>query len=165
MPRFPRFLGSARVRVPELSRRHFMVGASATSAIMPLGIAQDTAIDACHAWQIYHAEQEELIKRWQALEAHLIRHHDWCRLSKRQRAAMPEATELDAIDDRLDEIHDQKQTLLAALRRSNATTPCGLAAKLTIAASIIHRQENPDVHDLMTSLLLDLQNLSGNKFE
>jgi hypothetical protein len=138
-----------------------MIGAAAIAAAKPAGANSDPAIQTCNAWQACQAEYEDLIKRWQTLETHLIHNHDWCRLSRRQRAAMPEAVELDAIDDRRDAVFDRKQQLLAALPRISATTPRGLAAKLTVAAAVIHRHENAEGHELITSVLRDLRNMAG----
>jgi hypothetical protein len=121
----------------------------------------DPAIRACRTWSDRQSEYAGLIKRWQALEAHLIKHHDWCRLSSRQRATMPEALELDAIDDRLDVIHDQKQQVLSNLPRIGATTPRGLAAKLAVAAKVINRHENAEAHELITSVLFEFRALAG----
>lgn len=133
--------------------------------MVPAGLTGDPAIQACRAWQACRAEYEDLIERWQTLEAHLIHNHDWCSLSRRQRAAMPEAVELDAIDDRRDAVFDHKQQILAALPRISATTPHGLAAKLTVAAAVIHRHENAEGHELITSVLRDLRNMAGGILE
>jgi hypothetical protein len=78
---------------------------------------------------------------------------------------MPEATELDAIDDRLDLIHDHKQQLLLALPQIRASTPPGLVAKLSIAASIIHRHDNAEAHELIMSVLRDIRRMEGSELE
>jgi hypothetical protein len=129
------------------------------------GITSDPALQACHAWQACKAEYDDLTKRWQALETYLFRNHDWSRLSRRQRAAIREATELDAIDDRRDVVFDHKQHLLLALPHISATTPRGLVAKLTVAASVIHRDENAEGHALITSVLRDFRNMAGDILE
>lgn len=160
MPRFPCFSGSAYVRSHEPSRRQLMVGSALAAAAANSSILVDSALQACNAWQAFHAECDGLIKRWQTLESHLFRQHDWSRLSRRQRAAIPEALELDAIDDRLDEIHDQQQQLLSSLPLIDATTPRGIAAKLAVVASVVHREENAEAHELIVSVLADFRTLA-----
>lgn len=131
----------------------------------PLSLDSDPAVLACRAWQACRAEYEDLTKRWQALETYLFHDHDWCRLSRRQRAAIPEAAELDAIDDRRDELSDQEQQLLMVLLQTSATTLRGLAAKLTVAASIVRPYENAEGHDLITSVLRDFRSMTGGILE
>jgi hypothetical protein len=165
MPRFPRSSGTACARVHGPSRRQVMVGTAATAAAMPAGSSRDPAVQACKVWQDCQAEYDDLTKRWQTLETYLFRHHNWCKLSRRQRAALPEAAELDAIDDRRDAVFDHKQQLLVALPHVSASTPHGLAAKLTVAASVIHRHENAEGHELVLSVLRDLRNMAGSILE
>lgn len=95
----------------------------------------------------------------------MIRRHDCRRLSSRQRARLPEAIELDEIDDRLDAIQDKKQALLECLTHVGATTPQGLAAKLAIVASMLHRHGDAVARDLVSSALDDLQRLTRIKSE
>lgn len=165
MSRRPIGAAIADLRPVGPSRRQLMVSATATVATAPVSLDNDPAIQVCEAWQAHQAEYQDLVRRWQTLEAHLIHNHDWCRLSRRQRAAMPEAAELDAIDDRRDVVFDQQQQLLAALPHIRATTPRGLAAKLTVAASVIHRHENAEGHELITSVLRDVRNMAAGLVE
>ncbi len=79
----------ADLRANGPSRRQLMAGS--TLALTGAPSATDAAVEACHAWLEFEAEYEDLIQRWQAVEAHLIRHHNWRQLSRRQRAAMSES--------------------------------------------------------------------------
>jgi len=142
-----------------------MVGSAATIAIAPVRQANDPAVQACNAWQANQAEYEDLTKRWQALETYLFRSHNWSKLSRRQRAAIPEAAELDAIDDRRDELSDHEPKLLIGVLKTSATTPCGLAAKLTVAASIVRPYENAEGHDLIASVLRDYRRMTEGVVE
>jgi hypothetical protein len=151
----------ADLRPNSLSRRQLMVGSAAAIAVVPVRLDNDPAVQACNAWQANRAEYEDLTKRWQALETHLFRKHNWPKLSRRQRAEIPEAVELDAIDDRRDELSDHEQQLLMVVLQTSATTPRGLATKLTIAASIVRPYENAEGHDLITSVLHDFRNMTG----
>ncbi|RYZ14630.1 MAG: hypothetical protein EON61_02955 [Alphaproteobacteria bacterium] len=137
-----------------------MAGSALAAAAANSSVSVDPALQACNAWQAFHAECDGLIKRWQTLESYLIRQHNWRRLSRRQRAAIPEAFVLDAIDDRLDDIHDQQQQLLASLPLIYATTPRGIAAKLAVVASVVHREENAEAHELIVSVLADFRTLA-----
>lgn len=142
-----------------------MLGTVATAVIVPAGLDRDPAVQACSAWQANQAEYEDLTKRWQALETYLFRNHNWPKLSRRQRASIPEAAELDAIDDRRDELSDREQQLLMVVLQTSATTPRGLAAKLTVASSIVRPYENAEGHDLITSVLRDYRCMTAGIVE
>lgn len=160
MSRRPKGAAIADLRPNSLSRRQLMVGSAATIAVAPVRLDNDPAVQACNAWQANQAEYEDLTKRWQSLETYLFRNHNWPRLSRRQRAAIPEAAELDAIDDRRDELSDHEPQLLLVVLQTNATTPRGLAAKLTVAASVVRPYENAEGHDLVTSVLRDYRRMT-----
>jgi len=91
------------------------------------------------------------------LEAKLAREHNYLSLSRRQQRALPEARELDDIDDQLEELHEQQQTLLAVLPTLAATSALGLAGKLAVAAIEVCPEENEEVHHLIASILRDLK--------
>lgn len=143
-----------------LSRRQLIVSSTAAATVVPSGITSDPALHACRAWQVCKAEYDALTKRWQALETYLFRNYNWARLSRRQRASIPEAAELDAIDDRRDELSDHEQQLLMVVLQTSATTPRGLVAKLTVASSIVRPYENAEGHDLVMSVLRDLRSMT-----
>jgi hypothetical protein len=165
MSRRPIGAAIAELRPNGPSRRQLMVGSAATIAMAPVSLDNDPAVLACRAWQTCQAEYEDLTKRWQTLETYLFRNHNWSKLSRRQRAAIPEAAELDAIDDRRDELSDQEQQLLMVILQTSATTPYGLAAKLTAAASIIRPYHNAEGHDLIKSVLRDFRSMTGSILE
>lgn len=118
----------------------------------------DKAASACAEWLAQNSEQENLAKRWQRLESHLINKNDWFQLSERQRAALPEAAQLQAINDRLDELDASKQRLLVMLPKTATTTTHGLACKLSVALALVHPEENEEAHTLLLSVMKDLQN-------
>ncbi|HEX8900249.1 hypothetical protein [Vitreimonas sp.] len=91
------------------------------------------------------------------MEAKLAREHNYLSLSRRQQRALPEARELDDIDDQLEELHEQQQTLLAVLPTLAATSALGLAGKLAVAAIEVCPEENEEVHHLIASILRDLK--------
>jgi len=142
------------------SRRQLIVSSAAAATVAPAGTTSDPALQACRAWQACRAEYDDLTQRWQTLETYLFRHYNWSRLSRRQRRAIPEAAELDQIDDRRDELSDHEQQLLMLVLRTSATTPHGVAAKLTVAGSIVRPYENAEGHDLITSVLRDFRSIT-----
>jgi len=119
--------------------------------------ATDSSITACENWLALRAEHERLARRWSRLEAKLAREHNYLNLCRRQQRALPEARELDDIDDRLEELHDQQQTLLALLPTLVATSALGLAGKLAVAAIEVCPEENEETHHLIASILRDLR--------
>ncbi|MFT3728624.1 MAG: hypothetical protein QM759_12440 [Terricaulis sp.] len=117
----------------------------------------DQAVIACENWLALRAEQERLAGRWSRLEAKLAREQNYLSLSRRKQRALPEARELDDIDDQLEELHEQQQTLLAVLPTLAATSALGLAGKLAVAAVEVCPEENEQAHRLIASILRDLK--------
>lgn len=151
-------LADSRLRGP--SRRQLVTGAAALPLLPVMQTAIDPAIAACETWLARREEHESLTRRWQRLETRLIREHNWFTLSRRERAALPEAAELDAIDDRLDDLHALNQDVLAALPAIAATTTQGLASKLAVAVAYVRPDENEEAHDLIRSVLRDLRTIA-----
>lgn len=139
-----------------LSRRQLVAGSAAISLLPHGQLEADPAAVACQVWLGRDAERKSLSRRWQKLETRLIREHGWFSLSRRERAALPEAAELDAIDDRLDVLHALNQDLLVTLPAITATTAQGLASKLAVATAQVPPEENKEAHDLIRSVLRDV---------
>ena len=144
----------------ELSRRQIIAGSVAVAAVRDIPARMDPSVDACRAWLALEEEHQALIRRWQALDAYLIRERYWCDLSRQRCAAIPEAVELEAIDHRLEAHYETRQELLTTLPNVPATTQPGLALKLAIAAIIVMPDENEQAHNLITSALHDLETLA-----
>ncbi len=128
------------------------------SLLQPSG---DPATLIANRWLAVHAVHEALTHRWQSLETYLFREHNWPRLSRRQRVAIPEAVELDAIDDRLDALHEERESLIVALPGAAATTMHGLALKLAVATAHIRPEYSAEGHDLLKSIQQDLKAMTG----
>jgi predicted RNase H-like nuclease (RuvC/YqgF family) len=120
-------------------------------------VSADQAVIACENWLALRAEQERLASRWSRLEAKLAREHNYLSLSRRKQRALPEARELDDIDDQLEELYEQQQTLLAVLPTLAATSALGLAGKLAVAAVEVCPEENEQAHHLIASILRDFK--------
>ncbi|MBI1360275.1 MAG: hypothetical protein GC155_08330 [Alphaproteobacteria bacterium] len=150
----------ASARLDAFSRRQLIIGGT----FMPLAANGARAIDPseppCAEWLARHAERIRLIARWQALETHLVRKHAWHNLTLGQRRLLPQAEELDAIDDELDVLHEANAGLLASLPAVPAVTVPGLAAKLNVAAIEVRREENEAAHNLIVSIVGDFSALA-----
>lgn len=91
------------------------------------------------------------------MEAELERTHNYLSLSRRKQRRLPQAHELEDIDDRLDELHEEMQTLLALLPTMVATSDLALAGKLAVAAIEVCPEENAEAHHLIASILRDFR--------
>jgi hypothetical protein len=117
----------------------------------------DHASEICSEWLAQHAEHETLTRRWQELESHLIREHDWFRLSELERNVLPQAAELEAMEDRLRSLFESKMQLLSELLRNAATTAESITLKLMVATASVLPDENLEAHNLLRSILDDMQ--------
>jgi len=123
----------------------------------------EKAAEICSEWLAHNAEQETLTRRWQELESHLIHRHDWFRLSQPERNAMPEAAELKAMEDHLEALCGSKMRLLCELPGIAATTAEGVTLKLRVAIASVFPDENLEAHNLLRSILEDLQAMLGTR--
>lgn len=144
----------------ELSRRQIIAGSVAVAAVRDIPARTDPSVDACRAWLALEEEHQALIRRWQELDTYLIRERYWCELSGQRRAAIPEAVELEAIEERLEAVYETRQERLANLPNLPATTQQGLVLKLAVAAIIVMPDENEKAHNLINSALHDLQTMA-----
>lgn len=137
------------------------------SPAMPLaGISSgrcDTAAEIASEWLEQHAEHAALTRRWQAVERQLIYEHNWFGLSEADRPALPEAEVLKAIEGRLTELFEGKRGLLCELPSVAASSAQGIILKLRVAAASVFPDENEEVHNLLRSILTDLQRLLAIK--
>lgn len=160
MSRRPPVAAYADARPDGPSRRSVIGGATIAPLIAaaPASASDiDPCINACESWLALHAEQKRLANRWCDLEAELERTHNYLSLSRRRQRLLPQANELEDIDDRLDELHDEMQTLLALLPTMVATSDLGLAGKLAVAAIEVCPEENAEAHHLIASILRDFR--------
>lgn len=117
----------------------------------------DKAARVCAEWLNRHTEQRELAERWYKLESFLIREHDIFQLSEQERADFVEAAPLDLISNRLNELYALNRKLLSKVSKSQATTTHGLSSKLLVALALVHPDENRDAHQLLQSILQDIE--------
>ena len=64
---------------------------------------------------------------------------------------------MDVISNRLDKLYKLNQRLLNTLPQVAASTPHGLACKLSVALALVHPEENKEVHKLLLSVLRDVK--------
>lgn len=143
----------------EISRRQLIAGSAATAIISDLPVGADPAVQACQAWFDLEAQHQALLERWQKLETNLIRMGYWRDYSSQNVVAMPEARELEAIDDLLDALDAKKRELLAKLPEIEATTAHGLVLKLDVLASVVRPDEARDLYDLVVSIQCNLKTM------
>jgi hypothetical protein len=68
---------------------------------------------------------------------------------------------MDDLYDRMDALHEENSALLARIPMIVATTPVGIAAKLSVAVIEVCPEENEEAHRLIASILRDFRALSG----
>ncbi|MBN8607000.1 MAG: hypothetical protein J0L81_08800 [Caulobacterales bacterium] len=144
---------SRRGTIATLSVAPFL-GPSVANALEP-----DRCVAACEHWLALNAEHKRLANRWCDLEVELERTHKFLSLSRRKQRLIPEARELEEIDDRLEELHDEMRTILALLPTMVATSDLGLAGKLAVAAIEVCPEENAEAHHLIASILRDFKSM------
>lgn len=158
--------GGAVARLPELSRRAVLVGASATPVLAGQAVATATAtatdptIAACERWFAVEAERERLSAEWGRHESFLAREFNWFRLSEDQRRALPQARKLDDIAVELEALDWKSDALLKALPSTPAASVAAVVANLTIATRLLYPDGYEEVHGLMVRAVRDLKTLS-----
>jgi hypothetical protein len=158
--------GGANVRLPQLSRRAVLGGASATPLASGLGdVAKaavataapvDPTIVLCQRWLEIEIERGHLQTAWNRHETWLIRERNWAHLSETEREALPEARRLDELDEQMKTLYDEEEALLDQLPSSPATSLAVVIANLTIAGTILAPEDHPTVHGLIVRAVDDL---------
>ncbi len=74
---------------------------------------------------------------------------------------MTEAAELKAMENRLEALSESKMRLLCELPGIASTTAEGVTLKLRVATASVLPDENPEAHNLLRSILEDLQAMFG----
>lgn len=165
--------GVENVRLPELSRRAVIAGTSvaafgaakpvaATGAIRPTEamVVSDEGIRRCASWLAIDAKITRLQTRWAKLETWLAKKHGWLKLSPAEQQALPWAKELHDIDGCLDVLFEQREATLKSIPSSGSADLESVIAKLAVVERLIWREENPEVHALITGARRDLTAMS-----
>jgi hypothetical protein len=124
--------------------RRTVVGASAIAPLLGHALpGENGTVAQCMEWIALDREIDRLALRWSKLEAQMVREHGWFALTLAERQALPEATEMFAIDDRLEALARQRERRLKPLAHLPAETVNAVASKLVIAARLLQHEENP----------------------
>jgi len=157
--------GSAAVRLPKLTRRSVIAGTSVAS-LGGIGSAaatpvSDEAAKTCARWLRLNAHIERLQARWSRLEAWLVKEHSWGQLTTAERQALPWARELRDIDGCLDVLFEKRDSLLASVPATGASTLESVIAKLAVTERLIWPDDHPEAHALIAGSVQDLLSLAG----
>lgn len=127
--------------------------------------ADDHSVQVFETWLALNAEHSLLINQWQALESHLVKQKNWFNISSSQRKALPEAAQLQTIENRLGAVAMKRQELLRLLPLAACSSAPGLKLKLATALACVPEDENEDAHNIIKSAIIDLVTLvDANQF-
>ncbi len=155
----------------KLSRRHLiggaamapLIGASSTeplSGTTPLPAttpAIDPVVEMAQECLALHRESERLHRRYGTVEEWLVDRHNWFKLSKAQRRALPEGRKLQDIKDRLDFLWKERPRKMRRLRNTRATSLEGAIGKLKCVAGGTEPDEFPSAFKLLQTTIRDLE--------
>ena len=160
-----RMTGGENARLPEISRRLVVVGASAatvawrapaTAAAIP-----DERTRQLTRWLSLTTHIERLQDRWARLEGWLVREHDWLQLSPAEQQALPWAQELRDIDGCLDVLFERRERLLASLPASGVASMDSAIIRLAVVERLILPDDHPEAHSLVAGVRRDLVAMSA----
>jgi hypothetical protein len=143
-------------RLPELSRRSVIAGASAavlpsprTAVALPAAATIDDSAKPYRRWLHLNGKIERLQTRWAKLETWLVREHRWFELIPAEQQALPWAQELRDIDGCLDLLFEQREALLESLPPQGAATLQAVAAKLAVVERLVEHDDHPEAHAMI----------------
>ncbi len=143
------FAVSRRVVVGAASAAPVVTGAGGTAVL-------DQAIARCAEWLALDAEINRLGLRWSDLEAILVRQKRWERMTPEERGELLPSKEMDAIDEQLKPLFDQREAWLDALPLVRARDINGVAAKLEVALQVMVHQQG-DGYELFKATMDELR--------
>jgi hypothetical protein len=156
---------------PKLSRRHLIGGAamapligastgkplSRTTPLPAPAPAIDPVVEMAQECLALHRESERLHRRCGTVEEWLVDHHNWFKLSKAQRRALPEGCKLQDIKDRLDFLWKERPRKMRRMRNTRATSLEGAIGKLRCVAGGMEPDEFPGTFKLLQATIRDLE--------
>jgi hypothetical protein len=141
-------------RRPERRRLTPAGSAPSREAIVPS--TDIPSVPVCETWLALDAEHRLLIERWQKLESKLVARDNWFSLPPQEREALPEAAQLEAIGNQLDDIAVKRQELLRLIPLETCASASGLKLKLAVALACVPEDENEEAHRIVKSAMTDL---------
>jgi hypothetical protein len=141
-----------------VSRRVIIGAASAAPVVAGAGGAAgpDAAVARCAEWLALDAEIDRLGLRWSDLETILVRQKRWERMTPEERGELLPSEEMDAIDEQLKPLFDQREAWLGALPTVRTRDMYGVAAKLEVALQVMAHQQG-DGYDLFKATMEELR--------
>lgn len=145
-------------------------GASRRALIMMTGLSlasplacsdgdEDAACRLARRWHRLGAQGGRLIGQWQLREAELFR--DPAQLKSIQSNGYQSDAQLSAIDERLDAIHGQRESLLSEILSTPASSHVGVLGRFGVLTSLLEPEDAPEAAALAASIGRDLARHSG----
>lgn len=144
-------------RRPERRRLTPAGSAHSSEAIVPP--TDIPSVPVCETWLALDAEHRLLIDRWQKLESQLVTRNNWFNLPPQEREALPEAAQLQAIENQLDALAVKRQELLRLVPLEACASASDLKLKLAVVLACVPEDENEDAHGIVKSAMIDLATL------
>jgi len=142
------------------SRRTVIGAASALPLASPIkGRKTDAAAELCKTWLAKNSAEDRLCRQWQKIETYVFRNYDWPRLSVEAQARFPEQAQMDELDRRRSIISAEASMLMEQIPETAATTREGVLLKFKVILEAFMRDQDPEVHALVTSAVCDLRRL------
>jgi len=139
--------------------RRVVIGAASAAPVVAgaRGAAvADLAVARCAEWLALDAEIDRLGLRWSDLETILVRQKRWERMTPEERGELLPSEEMDAIDEQLKPLFDQREAWLEALPKVRARDLHGVVAKLEVALQVMVHQQG-DGYDLFKATMEELR--------
>jgi len=143
-----------------VSRRVVIGAASAAPVVAGAGAgvaaSSNEAMTRCAEWLALDAEIDRLGLRWSDLETVLVRQKRWERMTPEERGELLPSEEMDAIDEQLKPLFEQRDAWLDALPKVRARDLHGVVAKLEVALQVMVHQQG-DGYDLFKATMEELR--------
>ena len=158
--------GGEDARLPEISRRLLVVGASAAtvaprSPAAPIALPDERTLQLTR-WLTLTNHIERLQNRWARLEDWLVQEHNWFQLSPSEQQALPWAQEFRDIDGCLDALFQRRERLMASMPSSGAASMDTAILRLAVVEWLIWPDDHPEAHSLVVSVRRDLIAISAH---
>lgn len=146
-------------RTPRPSRRAVLSAPAGFAAPALAGGLDDDCVAVCRAWLANKAEIMMLLDRWAAIEDRLI--DDARRLAGLGHASreIHQAPPLKAIDVRLSQLHDERETLAPRLAALKATSREAVLLKFEVVRVELFVQDFPVIYGLLHTAVRELEAL------
>jgi hypothetical protein len=141
-----------------VSRRVLVGAASATPLLAGARPASpsDDVTARCDEWLVLDTEIDRLSSRWSDLETVLVQEKQWHKMTPDQREALSPTEEMQAIDDQLEGLFEQRRQWLDVLPTLVARDMRGVASKLQVAVKVMDVQRG-DGFDLFKGAVAEMQ--------